>query len=289
LSQWTEDDEQMVTRLLVIPCTGEPTLMTLLQEQGIVVPDRVGRPATVPLVESILAREGWQYRSRLVTGAWEARFVEFGGRLPPISELSLGPGGTLDFGSGPLYGPWHVSREVARQCGPQVAVMSNGSATCLVTEETGYDEWHGCLAGRPVPADRSDREWVPEGVEPLPVSATMEYPLPTPEAALEEALENALSGGDKHGQAAMQVGRALQAFRWAGPPLTTLFLDEKRYHALVERLRCYVRGTPVPSPDLVWALGQAGDTRDDLAALVDRLAECDGAAETLAMARVFLR
>lgn len=275
----------MVTRLLVIPCTGEPTLMTLLREQGIVVPDRVGRPATVPLVESILAREGWQYRSRLVTGAWEARFVEFGGRLPPISELSLGPDGTLDFGSGPLYGPWHVSREVARQCGPQVAVMSNGSATCLVTEGTGYDEWHGCLAGGPVPADRSDREWTPPGEAPVPVSATMLNPLPTPEQALEEAL----SGAAGHAQAAMQVGRALQAFRWAGPSLTTLHLDEERYHAIVERLRCYVRETRVPSPHLVWALGQAGGTRGDLAALVDRLETSNGAAETLAMARVFLR
>ena len=275
----------MVTRLLVIPCTGEPTLRALLHEQGIVVPDQVGCPATVEMVESILAREGWQYRSRLVTGAWEARFVEFGGRLPPISELSLGSDGTLDFGAGPLYGPWHVSREVARRCGPQVAVRSNGDATCLVTEETGYDEWHECLTGRPVPADRSDREWIPDEEQPAPVSATVQRPRPTPEDALEEAL----AGGQGHGQAAMQVGRALQAFRWGGPPKTSIFLDEERYHAIVERLRCYVRETRVPSPHLVWALGQAGGTRGDLVALVDRLETSNGAAETLAMARVFLR
>jgi hypothetical protein len=285
LSQWTEDDEQMVSRLLVIPCTGEPTLRALLDEQGIVVPDRVGCQATVEMVESILAREGWQYHSRLVTGAWEARFVKLGGRLPPISELSLGPDGTLDFGASPLYGPWHVSREVARECGPQVAVISNGDATCLVTEQTGYDEWHECLTGRPVPADRSDREWIPVQEQTAPVSVTVQRPLPTPEDALEEAL----AGGRGHGQAAMQVGRALQAFRWGGPPKTSLFLDEERYHAIVQRLRCYVRDTPVPSPHLVWALGQAGGARDDLIALVDRLEACNGAAETLAMARVFLR
>ena len=259
--------------------------MALLERQGFVVPDQVGRPATVELVEAVLAREGWQYRSRLVTGAWEARFVEFGGRLPPISELSVGSDGTLDFGAVPLYGPWHVAREVARVCGPQVAVMSNGNATCLVTGDTGYDAWHECLAGRPVPADRSDRKWTPPGEEPVSVSAAMLHPLPTPEQALEEAL----SGADGHAQAAMQVGRALQAFRWSGPPQTTLHLDEERHHAIVERLRCYVRNTPVPSPHLVWALGQAGGTRDDLAALVDRLETVDDATETLAMARVFLR
>lgn len=275
----------MVNRLLVIPYTREPRLMTLLERQGIVLPDQVGRPATLELVESVLAREGWQYRSRLVTGAWEAHFVAFGGRLPPISELSLGPDGTLDFGVGPLYGPWHVAREVARECGPRVAVMSDGSATCLVTEDTGYDAWHECLVGRPVPADRSDREWTPPGEESVPVSATMLHPLPTPEQALEEAL----SGTDGHAHAAMQVGRALQAFRWSGPPQTTLHLDEERHHAIVERLRRYVRSTRVPSPHLVWALGQAGGTRDDLAALVDRLETADDATETLAMARVFLR
>lgn len=275
----------MVNRLLVIPYTGKPTLMSLLQEQGIVVPGQVGRPATVELVERILAREGWEYRSRLVTGAWEAHFVELGGRLPPISEISLSSGGTLDFGAGPLYGPWHVAREVARACGPQVAVMSNGTATCLVTEDTGYDEWHQCLAGRPVPADRRDRDWTPPGEQPPPVSVTMRHPRATPEDALEEAL----TGGDGHGQAAMQVGRALQAFRWAGPRQATLHLDEERQQAIVERLRCYVRETPVPSPHLVWALGQAGGTSDDLAALVDRLETCADATETLAMARVFLR
>jgi len=125
----------------------------------------------------------------------------------------------------------------------------------------------------------------PRGLVSGPGNATLASPLATPE----HALEVALAGGPGHEAAATQVGRALQAFRWSGPASPPLALDPARQGAVVERLRDYVRKTPVPAPDLVWALGQADGTREDLAALVERLQRVKGAAETVAMARVFLR
>ncbi len=284
----------MADRLLVTPYARDLTVVSLLDERGVCLPDRAGRPASVELLESILAREGWQYRSRLVTGAWEAHFVAYGGRRPPIREVSLGADGTLDFGASPLYGSWHVSQEVARNCGPQVAVESGGRAICLVTEATPYEEFHQTMAGRAVPEDRSDLQW--DGAsqrEERPHTTRLAGLLPTPE----EALEVALAGGSGHEQAATQVGRALQAYRWSGPQSPPLSLDAARHRAVLERLRRYVRDTPVPAADLVWALGQADGTRDDLAALLARLQPGDGpgdgaadpAAETMAMARVFVR
>jgi hypothetical protein len=163
--------------------------------------------------------------------------------------------------------------------------MSSGNAICLITESTPYDEFYETMTGRPVPADGSDLEWDHADESPDPGSAALAMPLPNPE----EALEVALAGGPEHEAAATQVGRALQAFRWSGPPTPALSLDRARQQAIVERLRRYVWETPVPAPDLVWALGQADDTRDDLAALVERLQRVRGAAETVAMARVFLR
>jgi hypothetical protein len=275
----------MADRLLVIPYAADPTLVTLLKERGIDLPDELGRAATVEHLESVLAREGWLYRSGLVTGAWEAHFLPYGGRWPPIREVSLGPDGTLDFGASPLYGPWHVSRVVAQRFGPRVAVMSSGNAICLVTETTPYDTFHQTMAGRPVPAARSDLQWDHAGSSPDPGNAALLTPFPSPE----HALEVALAGGPGHEAAATQVGRALQAFRWAGPPSDPLHLDQSRQTAIVRRLRDYVRDVVVPAPDLVWALGQADGTRGDLAALVDRLQRVNEAKETVAMARVFLR
>jgi hypothetical protein len=211
----------------------------------------------VHLLEQILAREGWQYTSRLVTGAWEAQFVAYGARRPPIKELSLGSDGILDFGAGPLYGAWHVSKEVARCCGPRVAVLSSGNAICLVDAGTSYDSFHLALTGRPVPADRSGLEWDGARDADSPGAARLPTLLPTPE----EALEVALAAGPGREQAATQVGRALQAHRWSGPTSPSLTLDARR-------------------PD---------DTREDLAALVERLAGVEEAAEAIAMAGVFLR
>src|SRR3954454_14750656 len=107
-----------------------------LAQVGIRTPRTAGRAPDREVLEEILTSAGWPFSATERAGVWLVTFEEVDGRWPPISELTLHDSQFLGFRLGPLYGPFHVGREVARRCGPQVAVEGSGGHTSLITEHT---------------------------------------------------------------------------------------------------------------------------------------------------------
>ena len=145
--------------LVVIPYTAE-ALADFLLEQGIEPPQSEGHPASAAQVERILHDADWPFRRNGPSGPqdpWDVMCEQREGRWPPLLEISQVEDGVLGFRLGPLYGPFHVAREVSRTCGPQVAVESYAAGTAVVAPATTYDEFHRALYDEPAPGD--DHEW----------------------------------------------------------------------------------------------------------------------------------
>jgi len=132
-----------------------------LAKHGVAPPESPGRAADSALLERIFNAAGWSFTSVQRGNIYEARFSSRDDRWPPISDLTLHDGEFLGFRLGPLPGPFHVAREVARACGPQVAVEASSGYTCVVTSAMSYAEFYLSMTGSAAPADELDREWSP--------------------------------------------------------------------------------------------------------------------------------
>ncbi|GAA3533468.1 hypothetical protein [Aeromicrobium flavum] len=153
----------MSDSLVVIPYTAE-LLAGFLRDQGIEPPEREGHPAAPAEVERVLREADWPFVHNGPSGAddgWAVMCEQREGRWPPLQEITQADDGVLGFRLGPLYGPFHVAREVSRTCGPQVAVESGGARAAVVTPDATYEEFHLALYETPAPADGEDREWSP--------------------------------------------------------------------------------------------------------------------------------
>jgi hypothetical protein len=272
--------------LVVFPYDGSDSMSDWLQGLGVVPPGELGRVPDRALLESVLREAEWPYRADEREGVWEVDFESRGERWPPIQRLALREG-SLGFRLGPLFGPYLVAREVARECGPQVAVTGSNGTPCVVGPATKYEEFHEAVVGCAPPEDGSDREWSQPPTEEWKYAhaAPEEWPS-TPEGWLDYAL----SGRRGHAIAAGEVGVVLRLFRTRdqGGVQAYDLLDETRYAALVVRLVEYIRSTPVPGPALVLALGATPEARADLEALALRLEGVDGAEEARRMALLLL-
>jgi hypothetical protein len=276
----------MSDMLAVLPYDGGEEMSGWLEGLGLDLPTELGRIPDPALLESILREAGWPYRAAEREGVWEAQFESRDERWPPIQELTLHEG-SIGFRLGSLYGPYVVAREVARNCGPQIAVTGSNGSPCVVGPATTYEEFHAAVAGCAPPEDGSDRVWSQPPTEEWKfANAAMEEWPGSPEGMLDYAL----SGRRGHATAATVVGQAVQMFRTRdqGGVQPRDPLDETRYAALVARLGGYIRSTPIPDPALVWALGQAVEGRAGLEALAQRLEGIEGAEETRRMALLFL-
>ena len=149
---------------MVIPYDASESFSEWLRSQGIEPPGEAGRLPDSGLLEAILQAADWPFQVIERDGVWRADFASREERWPPIQELNLHEG-SLGFRIGPLYGPYVVAREVARHCGPQVAVTGSLGDPCLVGPTTTYEEFHQIAAGCPAPGDRSDRDWSPPPAE----------------------------------------------------------------------------------------------------------------------------
>jgi hypothetical protein len=272
--------------LVVLPYDASEGLSGWLRSFGIEPPGETGHVPDSALLGSILREADWPFRTSERDGVWAADFESREERWPPIQELTLREG-SVGFRLGPVYGPYVVAREVARRCGPQVAVSGSFGSPCLVGPTTTYEEFHELVAGCPAPADGADRDWSAPPTEAWKYANAMPDEWPDSPEGL---LDYALSGRRGHATAATNVGAALQLYRsrdqGAGQPRVAL--DEPRYAALVARLTAYVRSTAVPHPGLVWALGQVPEARSELEALAQRLEGVEEAAESRRMALLFL-
>jgi hypothetical protein len=273
--------------LVFFPYDGSGNMSDWLEGLGLDPPAELGRVPNRALLESILREADWPYRAHEREGLWAADFESRDERWPPIQQLTLNEG-SVGLRLGPLYGPYLVTREVARECGPQIAVTGSNGASCVVGPETTYEEFHEAVLGCAPPEGGSDRHWSQPPTEEWKHAhaAPEEWPS-TPEGWLDYAL----SGRRGHAIAASEVGVVLQRFRTrpqgGGQPYDVL--DETRYAALVARLVEYIRSTPTPEPALVLALGRIPEAQADLEALVQRLEGVQGAEEARRMALLLLR
>jgi hypothetical protein len=272
--------------LVVFPYDGSDNMSDWLQGLGVDPPGELGRVPDRALLESVLREAEWPHRADEREGVWEADFESRDERWPPIQRLTL-RAGSLGFRLGPLYGPYLVAREVARECGPQIAVTGSNGHPYVVGPATTYEEFHEAVLGCAPPEDGSDRQWSQPPTEEWKHAhaAPEEWPT-TPEGWLDYAL----SGRRGHAIAASEVGVVLRLFRTRdqGEVQAYDLLDETRYAALVARLVEYIRSTPIPEPALVLALGATPEARADLEALALRLEGVDGAEEARRMALLLL-
>ena len=300
----------MANSLIVFPFPSDDSVPDLLARQGIVVADLPdGLAPTREQAVAALQELDWPFSVSEAdpSGSWAAEFGGRDGSYPPISEMRFADH-TLTFRLGPLFGPWEVVRRVAARCGPQVALEASCARVALVTPTTSYEEFHQRLYDRPAPADGSDREWS----RPVSEAERVRFQSsPLYDPTIEDSLEYAAGGGVGRGSEAMNVGYAIQAFRWhpkqvsseqvssgsesgsgsgrRAPEPHHRVLDEARCADVVERLRDHLAQTPVPIPELVWAFGQSHGAADDLRRLVARLDGVPDADRTREMAELFLR
>ena len=284
----------MANSLIVLPLRDDTAeLMPWLAEQAVTTEGLpTGVLPTPELLVGILRDLDWPCAPSSSGGRWHANEQSRAGSWPPVQEVELGED-VLTFRLGPLFGPWEICRRAARTCGTLVAVETGGCATVVVTPATTFEEFHRALTGEE--PDPREREWTapptPEQVRRRAPSDLMASAAADGVAATtEQSLEYALGGGVGCGSEAMTVGHAVQAYRWGGVPAAHPgALDAARYRAVAARLREHVRSADVPIPELVWALGQVEGAVADLQVLVARLDGRPEAAETVEMARVFLR
>jgi hypothetical protein len=277
----------MANSLIVVPLHGEAR--SYVVSQGLAVEDLPdGTLPSAELLVAILGQLDWPSSAVDSPSGWFADFHNRDGRYPPISEMSLADD-SLSFRLGPLFGPWEVCRRVATACGPQVAIEGGGGGVALVTSALSFEDFHLSLVHCLPRADGRDREWSqPLSEEYRFRNAISELGYDT---RIEDSLEYAFSGRIGCGTEAMNVGWAIQAYRFHPRDSTPhpRSLDDARYLDVLNRLRRHIANAAVPIPELVWAFGQAEDVRADLLALTHRLQDAPAAAETQEMAELFLR
>lgn len=286
----------MANSMIVVPLTADPDLRSWLADRGLAVDDgSVGVAPSVDLLSVILAELDWPCAPSESDGWWYANIGGRDGRYPPVSDMTMHDGG-LSFRTGPLFGPWEVSRRVAAACGPQVAIEAGSGTPVLVTAGLGYEDFYRAIAGCEPPSDGRDREWSrppsPESRFRNGLSELHEILLSGRHVTIEESLAYAFTGRVGCGSEAMTVGHAIQAYRrhpgQPGAGAHPLVLDDARYRRIVGHLRRHLADTAVPIPELVWAFGQADGVTDDLTRLANRLRDDPAAVDTLRMVEVFL-
>lgn len=280
---------------MVVFSTGDREVQEWLVQEGVEAPQNAAtsRPPSEEEIREILLGLDWPFEEVRHGLVWHAHATARDGRWPPFSEVNLLEEGTpaMGFRIGAMFGAFEISRLVAERCGPQVAVPDWTGRPALILPGTRYEDFHEAAFGAP-PGPSADRDWRP------PSTPARDHRLGQPPGGLPRArpqlLALALSGDRGYGLATVELGHLIghnsptTEVVWSNiPPEAPVDGDE--LEAIVAALVHRLEESPIPDPELVWAVGQDPASRPGLERLAARLRDRADAQEAYETAMLFLR